>query len=48
MNDLQEQITKVTTLIEADTDKVNQLYTEIINAMRTEIGRLEDERSRFL
>lgn len=48
MNDLQEQITKVTILIEADTDKVNQLYTEIINAMRTEIGRLEDERSRFL
>jgi len=48
MSDLREQIAKVTALIEADTDKVNQLYTDIINAMRTEIGRLEDERSRFL
>jgi len=46
--DLQEHIAKVTKEIEGDMQKLNRLYTQIINAMKTEIGRLEDERSQFL
>lgn len=46
--DLQEHIAKVTKEIVGDMQKFNRLYTQIINAMKTEIGRLEDERSQFL
>jgi hypothetical protein len=46
--DLQKRIAEVLKEIEGDMDEFQRLYTEIINAMRTEIGRLEDERLPFL